>query len=124
MANVADTLAQLESARQVVLTDSAHYAAVIPGVLPIIGASAPLEIRRWGADFLAESFASPVLPTQSKEAICTQVLPTLKELLETPNQDEAVVRSVIQVGASIYGLVFRHMYVNFLGIRRSCHAGA
>ncbi|MCJ1351851.1 MAG: hypothetical protein MMC33_001835 [Icmadophila ericetorum] len=110
--SVADQIEKLESARQLVLTDFHHYAAIVPGILPIIGANSKLEIRRWGAEFLAETFASPVLPPQSKGSISIGTLQTLKELIETPGEDATVVKHVIQAVASIYGLVFRHIVNN------------
>ena len=107
----ARTIAQLEAARQVVLSDAAHYAAVIPRIGPIIGQNALPEVRTWGASFLAESFASPILPIQQKETLGVQTLPLMHELLEAPGQNEAVVKSIIQAAASVYGPVFRHVYV-------------
>ena len=107
--SVTDQVAKLEAARHLVLSDSIHYAQIIPGILPIIGPHSQLEIQRWGADFLAEAFASPALSSQSKESLSIQVLQTLKELLELQNGDTAVLKSVIQATASIYSLVFRYM---------------
>ncbi|KAL9005745.1 MAG: hypothetical protein Q9188_001502 [Gyalolechia gomerana] len=107
--SVSDQLIQLDAARQLVLADSALYPQIVQGILPIVGANARLELRRWGADFLAETFASPVLALQEKERLGREVLQTLKELLENPGQDDNVVKSVIQAAASIYGLVFRHI---------------
>ena len=111
--NITKQITQLEEARKHVLADAVHYSAIIPGILPIIGPTAHVDIKRWGTDFLAEGFASPVLQLHAKEALSVQVLPLLRDLLENPSEDEYVVRSVIQTAASIYGLVFRHMYVNF-----------
>lgn len=109
--SVSDQLIQLDAARQLVLADSALYPQIVKGILPIVGANARLELRRWGADFLAETFASPILALQEKERLGKEVLQTLRELLDNPGQDDNVVKSVIQAAASIYGLVFRHMYV-------------
>lgn len=111
---VADQITKLEAARQLVLSDTTHYSAILPGILPIIGVHSHLEIRRWGADFLAETFASPLLSLQAKETLSIVALQTLKELLEVPGEDSGVVKSVIQAAASIYGLVLRYMYVNHL----------
>jgi symplekin len=106
-----DQLTQLEAARQLVLADSALYPQIVQGILPIVGASARLELRRWGAEFLAETFASPALGSSHKESLSVTVLPTLKELLELEGEDTTVVKSVVQAAASIYGFVFRYMYV-------------
>lgn len=110
--SAADMLPQLESARKLALADAQVYTQVIPGILPIIGPAAPLEVRRWGADFLAEGFASPSLAANQKEQMVSNVLPTLKGMLENPAEDMAVVKSAIQASASIYSLVFRRVYVN------------
>lgn len=65
---------QLEVARHVVLADATHYAVIIPGILPIIGPHADVEVRRWGADFLAEAFASPLFTDlHAKEGLAVQV---------------------------------------------------
>lgn len=109
--SVIDQLTQLEAARQLVLADSALYPQIVQGILPIVGASARLELRRWGAEFLAETFASPALGSAQKENLGVIVLQTLKELLEIPGEETTVVKSVVQAAASIYGFVFRYMYV-------------
>lgn len=106
-----EQMSQLDAARNLVLGDAAFYPQIVQGILPIIGANARLELRRWGADFLAETFASPALATEQKGKLSLQVLQTLKDLLEIPNEDTAVVKSVVQAAASLYPLVFRHMYV-------------
>ncbi len=61
------TIKQLNAARDIVLKDAAIYPQVVPGVLPVISAQHPVELRRWGADFLAETFASPVLNAEGKQ---------------------------------------------------------
>jgi symplekin len=106
----AQTLGQLESARSLALGDGRYYPTIIPGVLPIIGANAnaTLEVRRWGADFLAETFASPTWPPDAKASCALSVLATLKEYLEVVD-DSSVIRSAVQAAASIYPLVYRHM---------------
>lgn len=106
-----DMISQLESARRLALNDPQVYSQVVPGILPLVGANAALEVRRWGADFIAECFASPSLPNAQKELLVADVLPTLRSFLENPAEDSAVVRSVIQAAASLYPLVFKRMYV-------------
>ena len=109
--SVATQLSQLESARQIVLGDAALYPQIVQGILPIIGPAAVLELRRWGADFLAETFASPAVASQQKEHMSLIVLQTLRTLLENPHEDAEVIKSVIQAAASVYGPIFRYMYV-------------
>jgi symplekin len=106
----AHTIQQLESARSLTLGDGNYYPTIIPGVLPIIGYAADqsIEIQRWGADFLAEAFASPAWPSEEKQKSASSVLPTLKDYLEHV-ADKAVVKSVVQAAASIYPLVYRHV---------------
>jgi symplekin len=104
-------LAQLNDARKLVLGDSVYLAPIIEGILPIIVPGCKVEFRRWVADFLAETFANPTTSTQQKESLSLTVLETLKQLIENPQEDSAVVKSVVQTVASIYPLVFRWMYV-------------
>lgn len=109
--SVEQQIKQLEEARKLVLSDPSHYPSIIRGILPIIGPSASVEFRRWGADFLAETFASPTLPSSEKEPLSLTVLETLKSMIENPHEDSSVVKSIVQAAASIYPLVFRWMYV-------------
>lgn len=115
MSAPADTIRQLNSARDIVLRDATIYPQVVPGVLPVIGPSTPVEQRRWGADFLAETFASPVIGADAKETMCvgSGVLDTLRGYLNRKedmgeDEDPAVVKSAVQCAASVYPLVFRY----------------
>ncbi len=112
--SVPDQLAQLEAARQIVLADAGLYPQIVQGILPIVGVNSRLELRRWGAEFLAETFASPTFAAYQKENSAVGVLQILKDLLEKPGEDAAVIKSVVQTAASIYSLVFRYMYVRTL----------
>jgi len=102
---------QLNDARKLVLQDASFYPHIIQGILPIIGPKARVEFRRWGADFLAETFASPHVPAKKKETLGLVVLETLKAMIENPQEDSTVVKSIVQTAASIYPLVVRWMYV-------------
>lgn len=104
--SVPDQIRQLNDARRLVLADVKYYPSVVKGILPIIGPSAPIELRRWGADFLAEAFATPTLPTGEKETMQPYVLATLESMVEN-ERDDQVLRSVIQTAASIYPLAMR-----------------
>lgn len=108
-----EQLTQLEAARNLVLSDAALYPQVLQGILPIIGANARLDLRRWGADFLAETFANTTLPSDRKEQLAGTVLPTLNEYLGNDAQDVGVIKSTVQTASSLYPFVFRHMYVLF-----------
>lgn len=112
VASAAEMIPQLEAARKLALGDPQVYNQVLPGILPIIGPTAHLEVRRWGADFLAEGFASPSVSNQQKEQLSIEVIPTLRAILENQKEDVAVVRSAVQAAASLYSLVFRRVYVN------------
>lgn len=107
--SIPQQIRQLDGARKLVLSDVKCYPDVIRGLLPIIGASAPLELRRWGADFLAEAFATPALPNGEKETMQPYVLTTLEALANNENEDAQVLRSVIQTASSIYPLALRWM---------------
>lgn len=109
--SIEEQVKQLDDARKLVLSDANYYPQIIQGILPIIGPNARVELRRWGADFLAETFASPTLPAAQKETLSLVVLGTLKDMIENPAEDIAVVKSIVQTAASIYPLVVRWMYV-------------
>lgn len=104
-----DTVSQLNAARNLALSDAAYYPQIVQGVLPLIGPNAVLELRRWGSEFLAETFASPVLAPEEKERLSLLVLEMFRNLLEIPGEDVAVVKAVVQASASVYPLIFRHM---------------
>lgn len=117
MASPRDIVHQLNQARRIVLTDAKIYPQVVPGVLNVIGANAHLDLRRWGADFLAETFASPVLGAEEKQKLCLGVLDTLRSYLSRKedvgeDEDPSVVKSAVQCAASVYPFVFRHTVVN------------
>lgn len=107
--SVEDQIKQLGEARKLVLADAKLYPQILQGVIPIIGKDARVELRRWGADFLAETFASPSLPASQKETLSLSVLNVLKFMIENVKEDPGVVKSVVQTAASIYPLVLRWM---------------
>lgn len=100
-------IGQLNDARRLVLGDPSYYPQIIQGILPIAAPGSRVELRRWVADFLAETFASPTIAPQQKETMSIQVLRQLKTMIEDPQEDAAVVKSVVQAAASIYPHVFR-----------------
>jgi len=109
--SVAEQIRQLNDARKLVLGDVNYYPTIVQGILPIIGPSSLPELRRWGADFLAEAFATPALPSREKETLSLLVLENLKSMVENANEDAHVLRSGIQAASSIYPLAMRWMYV-------------
>lgn len=113
MASPSETVTQLNSARDIVLKDHTLYPKVVPGIIQVIAPAAHLELRRWGSDFLAETFASQVVTADEKQQMCLVVLDTLKGYLtrkETLGEEEdtSVVKSAVQCASSIYPYVFRH----------------
>ena len=118
--SAADMIPKLEQVRQACLADPAQYASVVPGIVPILQSAQDVEVRRWGADFMAEAFATPALHTQQKEQLISDtVMALLRGMLETPNEDMAVVKSAIQACASIYPCVFRRVYVELFYASRN-----
>ncbi|KXH48666.1 mRNA cleavage and polyadenylation specificity factor complex subunit [Colletotrichum simmondsii] len=110
--SVSDQIRQLNDARKLVLGDVKYYPTVVKSILPIVGPTAGVELRRWGADFLAEAFATPALPGSEKETMQLFVLDTLQTMVETPNEDAHVLRSAIQTAASIYPYALRWIINN------------
>lgn len=107
--SIEEQIKQLDDARKLMLSDATYYSQIIPGLLPLTNRDARIELKRWVADFLAETFASPQLPAQQKEKLALTVLDTLRSLVENPHEDPIVVESVVQTAASIYPLVLRWM---------------
>lgn len=110
-------LQSLGEARRICLADAKIYPQVIPGIVGVVGAQSSLELRRWGADFLAETFASPVLSAEEKQKLCLAALDTLRSYLNRKeekgeDEDASVVKSAVQCATSIYPLVFRHTVTN------------
>ncbi|CAL3966337.1 unnamed protein product [Diplocarpon coronariae] len=110
--SVDQQIKQLGDARKLVLSDASHYPQIIQGILPIVGPGARVELRRWVADFLAETFASPSIPAHQKEPLGLLVLETLRIMIENPQEDPDVVRSAVQAAASVYPLVVRWIINN------------
>jgi symplekin len=107
--SVAEQLEQLNAARKLVLDNIAYYDRIVKGVLPIIGPTAALELRRWGAEFLAESLATPVLTMRDKENITVAVLDTLRRLIEGAGEDVIVLKACVAAAASAYPIALRWM---------------
>jgi symplekin len=104
-----EQLEQLSAARKLVLENATYYDRIVKGVLPIIGPTAPLELRRWGAEFLAESLATPVLTMRDKENITVAVLDTLRSLLDGAGEDTIVLKASVAAAASAYPVAMRWM---------------
>ncbi|KAB8271328.1 hypothetical protein BDV30DRAFT_228257 [Aspergillus minisclerotigenes] len=102
--SLVDQIAQLNAARTLVLGDAAFYPQIVNGVLPIIGARSRLELRRWGAEFLAETFSSPALAPAQKEQLAAMALQTLRETLELPEKDTVTLKHIVEAAASLYPL--------------------
>lgn len=109
--SVSEQLKQLNDARKAILVDASYYKSIMTGILSLAAPNSTLELRRWAADFIAEAFATPILPNKDKEVMSFQVLPVLRSLLESPKEDLYVLKSVIAASASIYPHVLRWMYV-------------
>lgn len=107
--SVAEQLEQLNAARKLVLENASYYDRIVKGVLPIIGPGSPVELRRWGAEFLAESLATPVLTMRDKENLTVAVLDTLRELLDGAGEDVIVLKASVAAAASAYPVALRWM---------------
>lgn len=112
MSTPKDMITQLEKVRQACLADAVQYISVVPGVVPVLQGAQAVIVRRWGADFMAEAFATPELRDHQKEQMLSDsVLALLRSMLDNPGEDVAVVKSTVQASASIYPHIFRKMYV-------------
>ncbi|KAK3341242.1 hypothetical protein B0T25DRAFT_335481 [Lasiosphaeria hispida] len=110
--SVGEQIQQLNAARKIVLENAAYYDRIVKGVLPIIGPSSPVELRRWGAEFLAESLSTPALNSRDKENLTVAILDTLKLLVESPNEDPLVLKASVIAAASAYPIAMRWIIHN------------
>ncbi|CAZ79906.1 unnamed protein product [Tuber melanosporum] len=109
LSSVEDQLQQLGSARALVLTDPVYWPQVLHGILPIV--SGPVvELRRWGADFLAETFSTPVVEAGEKLNLAVACLDTMVRLMD--EREAGILKSVVQCSASVYPLIFRYICNN------------
>ncbi|RPB02356.1 hypothetical protein L873DRAFT_1826757 [Choiromyces venosus 120613-1] len=107
--SVEDQLQQLGSARALVLTDPVYWPQVLHGILPIV--SGPIvQLRRWGADFLAETFSTPVVEAGEKLNLAVACLDTMVRLMD--EKEAGILKSVVQCSASVYPLIFRYICNN------------
>jgi symplekin len=105
-----DHVKQLNDARKQVLANPKLYSSVVKGVVPLLGSSSHhLSIRRWTAEFVAETFATPALPTREKDVLAPFVLDTIQTIIENPSEDVHVLRNMIQTAASLYPIALRWM---------------
>lgn len=113
--SVRDQIRQLDDARKLVLQDTSYYPQIVQGILPLLAPGSVPELRRWGADFLAEAFSTPALPSGQKETLSLLVLETLKGLVVGRDEDDLLVlRPLILTAASVYPLALRWVYVLLL----------
>src|ERR1700712_3993999 len=109
--NEASTMQPLIQARNAALENTSLYPQVLPPILGLVtdNHNPSIELRRWVADFLAETLASPSLASEEKQTMGLSILPVLKQFLETSEDDVILLKSVIQAATSLYPLIFRHM---------------
>jgi symplekin len=98
---------QLDEARKLALNDASYFPTIVQGILPIIGPSALPALRRWGAEFLAETFAIPTLPSRDRESLGLLGLDTVRGMLEDTQGDLFVQRSAVMTASSLYPLVLK-----------------
>ncbi|KAK1830337.1 mRNA cleavage and polyadenylation specificity factor complex subunit pta1 [Podospora conica] len=110
--SVTEQIQQLNEARKIVLENASYYDRIVKGILPIIGPSSPVELRRWGAEFLAESLSTPVLNSRDKENLTVAILDTLRLLLESKGEDPLVLKASIIAAASAYPIAMRWIIHN------------
>lgn len=103
-----EQVVELSRYREYALRDANQYPNIIAFVVSRAGPASAPELRKWGADFLAEAFASPMLPPDRKQFLALKLLTTFKAYLDDSNQDAGVLRSAVQVLTNVYPFIFRH----------------
>ncbi|KAK3382420.1 hypothetical protein B0T24DRAFT_12001 [Lasiosphaeria ovina] len=122
--SVSEQIQQLNAARKIVLENAAYYDRIVKGILPIIGPSSPVELRRWGSEFLAESLSTPALSLRDKENLTVSILETLRSLVESPNEDPLVLKASVMAAASAYPVVVRWIIHNSYNVESWEHMTA
>ncbi|KAF8467718.1 hypothetical protein BDZ91DRAFT_782414 [Kalaharituber pfeilii] len=106
--NTDEQLTQLRKARALCLQDDFFWPRILEKVLPIMK-SAP-ELRRWGAEFLAETFSTPTVDDTRKTNMALEALDTLVDIIQ--EREAELLKHAVQSSASIYPLLFRHICAN------------
>lgn len=101
-----EQLAQLRKARTLCLQDDVYWPRIFEGILPILKSEVP-ELRRWGAEFVAETFSTPTLDDTRKTNLAFKALDTLVDLIHGSEAES--LKFAVQSSASIYPLMFRFM---------------
>lgn len=101
-----EQLAQLRKARTLCLQDDVYWPRIFEGILPILKSGVP-ELRRWGVEFIAESFSTPTLDDARKTNLALKALDTLVDLIHESEAES--LKYAVQSSASIYPLIFRYM---------------
>lgn len=99
---------QLNAVRLHALESPDTYDGLLRQIVPLLQTSAPLDLRRWTADFISETFANQALHPDKKQPLAIAILPHLQQSLEAEAQDAAVIKSLVQAATCIYPLIFRH----------------
>ncbi|KAK3496966.1 uncharacterized protein B0T23DRAFT_309331 [Neurospora hispaniola] len=109
---MSEQIQQLNAARKMALENPGFFKQIIQGILPLTAPSAPVELRRWAADFIAEALACPALRTQDKENLTLAIVDALRSLVEAPDQDPLVLKAGIMAAASAYPVIVRWIILN------------
>lgn len=106
-----EQMQQLNNARKMAFENPAYFKQIVTGIFPLTAPSAPVVLRRWAAEFIAEAIACPALRTQEKDELTITVIDggALRALVEDPDQDPLVLKAGIMAAASAYPVVVRWM---------------
>ena len=103
-------LQHLKDARAIVLKQPDYWPQVLTTSMGMVTSTNSLiEVRRWCADFLAESFSTPMIDLSAKQELAVTCLDGLLQLSE--ETEAGILKSVVQCSASVYPIIFRYMYV-------------
>ncbi|KAL1870293.1 hypothetical protein VTK73DRAFT_2668 [Phialemonium thermophilum] len=112
LSSTREQIRQLEDARKLVLSEAKYYGQIVMSILPIMKSNSAVELRRWGAEFLAEAVSTPAVPPSMKTDLCLKTIGTLRDVVEEQNLDDIVLKSVIMAAASVYPLIVRWIATN------------
>lgn len=101
----------LQNARRIVLHDPRHYPTIVTAIQRCFQDKSNISARVWMANLLAESFGAPTWSQEQKEPQALAMLEILEGMVSEKDTNTEMVKSGIQIAASIYRIVFNYMWV-------------
>ncbi len=107
--SVNEQLSKLEEARRLAQADVSLYKPIIEGILPV-ALQKEVVVRRWSWSFILDGLSAG-LSGQDITTVAVLILPKIVSLLDF-ERDVIVLKTVIEVSANIYPILFAYVCNN------------